>query len=146
MVGCFPKNENKVSLRKCIAQAVLNQNPLILKNLFMIAKIFLSLTDYPIFRRIMWKPIYQWLAKKFDFDEWNFMNYGYCPFEYEKKLKLDADHEVHRFSIQLYHYLSTKVRIEGMDVLEIGSGRRGGCNYIKRYLNPRKITGLDIAD
>lgn len=32
-----------------------------------------------------------------------------------------------------------------MDVLEIGSGRGGGCNYIKRYFNPRKITGLDIA-
>ena len=32
-----------------------------------------------------------------------------------------------------------------MDVLEIGSGRGGGCDYIKRYFNPRKITGLDIA-
>jgi ubiquinone/menaquinone biosynthesis C-methylase UbiE len=32
-----------------------------------------------------------------------------------------------------------------MDVLEVGSGRGGGCNYIKRYFNPRKVTGLDIA-
>jgi len=111
----------------------------------MIAKLFLNLTDYPIFRRIMWKPIYEWLAKRFDFMEWHFMNYGYTPFEYERKLKLNQEDEVHRHAIQLYHYLASKVRIEGMDVLEIGSGRGGGCNYIKRYFNPRKITGLDIA-
>jgi len=111
----------------------------------MIAKIFLSLTDYPAFRRIMWKPIYEWLAKKFDFNEWHFMNYGYCPFEHEKKLNLNPDDEIHRHAIQLYHYLASKVKMEGMDILEIGSGRGGGCNYIKRYFNPRKITGLDIA-
>ena len=34
----------------------------------MLAKLFLGLTDYPIFRRIMWKPIYEWLARKFDFN------------------------------------------------------------------------------
>ena len=111
----------------------------------MLAKLFLGLTDYPIFRRIMWKPIYEWLARKFDFNDWHFMNYGYCPFEYEKKLKLNPEDEIHRYAIQLYHYLANKVTIEGMDVLEIGSGRGGGCNYIKRYFNPRKITGLDIA-
>jgi ubiquinone/menaquinone biosynthesis C-methylase UbiE len=111
----------------------------------MLAKIFLNLTDYPLFRRIMWKPIYEWLAKKFDFNDWHFMNYGYCPFDYEKKLKLNPEDEVHRYAIQLYHYLASKVCIEGMDVLEIGSGRGGGCNYLKRYFNPRKITGLDIA-
>ncbi len=112
----------------------------------MVAKIFLSLTDYPVFRRIMWKPIYEWLAKKFDFNEWHFMNYGYSPFEHEKKLNLNPEDEIHRYAIQLYHYLVSKVKIEGMDVLEIGSGRGGGCNYIKRYFNPRKITGLDIAN
>lgn len=112
----------------------------------MIAKIFLDLTDYPAFRRIMWKPIYEWLAKRFDHTEWHFMNYGYSPFEHEKKLKLNQEDEINRYAIQLYHYLASKVLIEGMDVLEIGSGRGGGCNYIKRYFNPRKITGLDIAN
>jgi ubiquinone/menaquinone biosynthesis C-methylase UbiE len=111
----------------------------------MIAKIFLGLTDYPLFRRIMWKPIYEWLAKRFDHREWHFMNYGYSPFDYEKKLKLNPDDEINRYAIQLYHYLASKVRMEGMDVLEIGSGRGGGCNYIKRYFNPRKVMGLDIA-
>lgn len=111
----------------------------------MIARIFLGMTDLPIFRRMMWKPIYEWLAKKFDVHEWHFMNYGYSPFEYEKKLRLSPEDEVHRFPIQLYHYLACKVPIEGMDILEVGSGRGGGSSYIKRYLNPRKITGLDLA-
>lgn len=111
----------------------------------MIAKMFLELTEYPLFRRIMWKPIYQWLARRFDHTEWHFMNYGYSPFEYERKLKLNPEDEINRYAIQLYHYLASKVKIDGMDVLEIGSGRGGGCNYIKRYFNPRKITGLDIA-
>ena len=111
----------------------------------MIAKIFLGLTDYPLFRRIMWKPIYEWLGRRFDHREWHFMNYGYSPFEHEKKLKLNPEDEVNRYAIQLYHYLANKVKIEGMDVLEIGSGRGGGCNYIKRYFNPRKVTGVDIA-
>jgi SAM-dependent methyltransferase len=73
------------------------------------------------------------------------MNYGYSPFEYEKKLKLNSEDEMHRYPMQLYHYLACKVRMEGMDILEIGSGRGGGCNYIKRYFNPRKVTGLDVA-
>jgi ubiquinone/menaquinone biosynthesis C-methylase UbiE len=111
----------------------------------MIAKIFLRLTDYPVIRRIMWKPIYEWLAKKFNFHDWHFMNYGYAPFAHERKLKLSAEDEVHGYAIQLYHYLASKVTLEGMDVLEIGSGRGGGCNYIKRYFNPRKITGIDVA-
>ncbi len=112
----------------------------------MIAKLFLSLTDYPVFRRIMWKPIYEWLAKRFNYNEWHFMNYGYSPFEYEKKLRLNPEDEIHRYPIQLYHYLVNKVSIEDKDVLEIGSGRGGGCYYIKRYFNPRKVTGLDIAE
>jgi len=111
----------------------------------MLAKLFLVLTDHPVFRRIVWKPIYEWLARKFDFDDWHFMNYGYSPFAHEKKLKLNPEDELHRYAIQLYHYLATKVPIEGTDMLEVGSGRGGGCNYIKRYFNPRKITGLDIA-
>src|SRR5262249_34888659 len=82
---------------------------------------------------------------RFDFTDWHFMNYGYAPSEQEKKLKLNPEDEIHRHPIQLYHYLTSKIEIEGKDVLEIGSGRGGGCNYIKRYFNPRKVTGLDIA-
>ncbi|HWC53242.1 MAG TPA: class I SAM-dependent methyltransferase [Chitinophagaceae bacterium] len=111
----------------------------------MIAKIFLNLTDYPFFRRLVWKPIYEVLAKNFKIKDWHFMNYGYAPSEYEKFLRLEEKDEINRYPLQLYHYLASKIKMEGLDVLEIGSGRGGGCSYLKRYLNPRKVTGMDIA-
>jgi ubiquinone/menaquinone biosynthesis C-methylase UbiE len=111
----------------------------------MIAKIFLILTDYPFFRRLVWKPIYEVLAKNFKIKDWHFMNYGYAPSEYEKFLRLEEKDEINRYPLQLYHYLASKIKMEGLDVLEIGSGRGGGCSYLKRYLNPRKVTGMDIA-
>jgi ubiquinone/menaquinone biosynthesis C-methylase UbiE len=111
----------------------------------MIAKIFLSLTDYPAFRRIMWKPIYELMAKKIRVENWHFMNYGYSPFEQETPAILQPGDEINRYPIQLYHFLSTKVDLAGLEMLEVGSGRGGGAAYIKKYLGPMSLTGLDIA-
>jgi len=111
----------------------------------MIAKLFLELTDYPVFRRIIWKPLYEILAKKFQIEDWQFMNYGYTPFEYETTLTLKPKDEINRYPLQLYHYLATTVDVSGKELLEVGSGRGGGAGYIGNYLKPKKITGLDIA-
>jgi ubiquinone/menaquinone biosynthesis C-methylase UbiE len=111
----------------------------------MIAKIFLSLTDYPLFRRIIWKPIYETLAKRLKIEDWYFMNYGYMPFEYEPLLELNKPDEINRYPIQLYHYLASRIELNGLEVLEVGSGRGGGANYLKRYHRPRKMVGMDIA-
>jgi len=111
----------------------------------MIVKLFLRLTDYPFFRRIIWKPFYEILAKKTQVESWNFMNYGYAPFEYETSLILKQEDEINRYSLQLYHYLVTKIDISQKEVLEIGSGRGGGAAYMVNYLQPKAITGLDIA-
>ena len=111
----------------------------------MIAKLFLGLTDYPAFRRIIWKPIYETIAKRFKVADWQFMNYGYAPEAHELPLKLQPEDEVNRYSIQLYHYLVSTQELSGKEILEVGSGRGGGANYINKYLKPWKITGLDIA-
>jgi ubiquinone/menaquinone biosynthesis C-methylase UbiE len=111
----------------------------------MIAKLFLNLTDYPAFRRIIWKPVYETMAKKINVADWQFMNYGYVPFAYEIPLTLLPEDEINRYSLQLYHYLVSIVKVSGKEMLEVGSGRGGGANYIKRYLKPEEITGLDIA-
>jgi ubiquinone/menaquinone biosynthesis C-methylase UbiE len=111
----------------------------------MITRLFLKLTDYPAFRRLIWKPIYELLAKRFRSKDWSLMNYGYAPSPNESFLNLDAEDEINRYSIQLYHYLATKVAFKGLEVLEVGSGRGGGAAYLKKYLNPEKIIGLDIA-
>ncbi len=111
----------------------------------MLAKLFLNLTDYPAFRRIMWKPIYEMLAKKIRIDNWQFMNYGYAASTQEVPAILEFADEMNRYPIQLYHYLSSKVNVAGLDMLEVGCGRGGGAAYIKKYLGPKHMTGLDIA-
>lgn len=111
----------------------------------MIAKIFLELTDYPFFRRIIWKPLYETLAKRIKASDWHFMNYGYTPFEYEKILTLKPEDEMHRYPLQLYHYLASIVDVSQKEMLEVGSGRGGGAAYIENYLKPKTYTGLDIA-
>jgi ubiquinone/menaquinone biosynthesis C-methylase UbiE len=111
----------------------------------MIARLFLDLTDYAAFRRMIWKPVYETIAKKFKVADWQFMNYGYAPQAHEAPLTLHPEDEVNRYSIQLYHYLVSILEVPGKEILEVGSGRGGGANYIKKYLKPEKITGLDIA-
>ena len=111
----------------------------------MITKLFLKLTDYSLFRRIVWKPIYELLAKKFRVKDWSFMNFGYAPSGDEPLLTLNQEDEINRYSIQLYHYLASKVSLAGQQVLEVGSGRGGGAAFIKKYHQPQIVTGLDIA-
>ena len=35
---------------------------------------------------------------------------------------------------QLYHYVAAAVDLDGKKVLEVGSGRGGGANYVTRVL------------
>ena len=102
----------------------------------MLSWLFLELTEYSWFRRIVWKPIYETLAGKVTDEGWHFMNYGYMPNELEEDLELPESEEVHRCPLQLYHYLATKAPLEGKKMLEVGSGRGGGSRYIAQYLQP----------
>jgi ubiquinone/menaquinone biosynthesis C-methylase UbiE len=111
----------------------------------MLARLFLDLTDFPAFRRVIWKPVYETIAKKFKAADWQFMNYGYVPHAHELPLSLQPEDEINRYSIQLYHYLVSLLEVPGKEILEVGSGRGGGANYINKYLKPVRITGLDIA-
>ncbi|WP_315815359.1 class I SAM-dependent methyltransferase [Paraflavitalea speifideaquila] len=111
----------------------------------MVAKAFLSLTEYPAFRRMIWKPVYEGLARYFKINDWHFMNYGYAPGAEHVSLTLLPHDEINRYPIQLYHFLAQKTSIKDKHVLEVGSGRGGGASYISRYLYPARITGMDIA-
>jgi len=115
------------------------------KPIYMIANLFMSLTDYPFFRRLVWRPIYEQLAKRFDIKDWYFMNYGYAPSEKEQHLHLEDKDEPNRYPLQLYYYLAAKVPVKNLKMLEVGSGRGGGSSAIKKYLAPADMTGLDIA-
>lgn len=112
----------------------------------MLAKSFLFALRYAPVRRLAWRPIYNFLAKKFPFDDWHFMNYGYVPFPDEPVLALPANEEFTRYSIQLYHFLARKADLQGKQVLEVGSGRGGGAHHIAGYFQPASYVGMDIAE
>ncbi|MCP5046834.1 MAG: class I SAM-dependent methyltransferase, partial [bacterium] len=48
------------------------------------------------------------------------------------------------YPIQLYDYVASHLNIEGLDVLEVGSGRGGGAEYITRSCKPRSYKGVDL--
>lgn len=75
------------------------------------------------------------------------MNYGYAPLDDQNEMtylgETDADN---RYCIQLYHHVACTIDLRDLDVLEVGSGRGGGADYIKRYLKPKKMVGVDFSE
>ena len=100
----------------------------------------------PRLKRTVWKKLYQHLAKKYPTAEWTFMNYGYESFDQADKIPLKEEEENERYMIQLYHHVATAVDLKDKDVVEVGSGRGGGSSYIKRYLKPKSMMGIDYSE
>lgn len=114
----------------------------------MISRLFvITCRIFPPLRRLLWKQLYQLLAGLYKRGDWIFMNYGYAPLDPgEGDLRLDDADEQDRYFIQLYHHVVSAVDLRGLDVLEVGSGRGGGANYIMRYLKPRSVVGVDFSE
>lgn len=74
-----------------------------------------------------------------------FMNYGWAGEDDQARPELLLEDEHNRYCIQLYHRVATAVELDGKDVLEVGSGRGGGASFVKRYHQPRLMTGLDYT-
>lgn len=101
----------------------------------------------PGLKRGLWRRWYQFLAGSYRQGDWTFMNYGFADLDGEADaLALDAGDEPDRYFIQLYHRVAGAVELRGRDVLEVGSGRGGGCSYIARYLHPRSVLGVDYSE
>jgi ubiquinone/menaquinone biosynthesis C-methylase UbiE len=75
-----------------------------------------------------------------------FMNYGYADLGSEAPLVAPDVDASQRHCAHLYHHVAGAVGLNGRDVLEVGCGRGGGAAYIKRYLAPRSLTGVDFSD
>ena len=71
------------------------------------------------------------------------MNYGY--YNEELDITLDKDDELERYPIQLYHHLCMQIELKDKVIVEVGSGRGGGANFIARYYKPKLITGVDLS-
>lgn len=113
----------------------------------MIANLFTILFRIsPKLKGMMWKQAYQFLTKSYQRKDWTFMNYGYAPIDnLTEELNLDNMDENNRFYIQLYHHVVCTIDLKDLNVLDIGSGRGGGADYIKRYLRPKTMVGVDFS-
>ena len=101
----------------------------------------------PELKSMIWKQWYQFLAKSYQRHDWNFMNLGYASVnDLTEKLHLDEMDETNRLCIQLYHQVASAIDLKDRNVLEVGSGRGGGADYIKRYLNPITMVGVDFSE
>jgi len=96
-------------------------------------------------RRPMWR-IWHKLLIRFDKDKAvNFMNYGFADLNGAKLKELQREDEQNRYCIQLYDHVVSKVDLENKKVVEVGSGRGGGADFISRYYKPKSYTGIDIS-
>jgi ubiquinone/menaquinone biosynthesis C-methylase UbiE len=101
----------------------------------------------PSLGRAMIRGWYQMLVVIDRKREITFMNYGYADLDSEANgLKLSDGEKGNRYSIQLYHHLASAVDLSGKDVVEVGSGRGGGASYVARYLKPKSMLGIDLAE
>lgn len=71
-----------------------------------------------------------------------FMNFGYS--DKDEVVKLKDEHEINRYSIQLYHHLAIEKEIKNKDIVEIGCGRGGGLSYITETFSPASAIGVDL--
>jgi SAM-dependent methyltransferase len=112
----------------------------------MLVKLFTLLCRNPSFRRRFWKLFYERLASSEPEADWSFMNFGYHPLTPKEKIPDIKPGDVREcYAVQLYHHVTQYVELKGLRVLELGSGRGGGSAYIKRYLHPRLVVGVDYS-
>lgn len=103
--------------------------------------VFVSL--FPNLGRRLWHRWYDFLASYDDQKQLRFMNYGYDP---GQQLQLsDADKEF-QFQIQLYAHVVNDINLTNKNLLEVGSGRGGGIDYLSRTHSLKSLTGIDLSD
>ena len=109
-----------------------------------LSKAFLALCRIPGFEKRLWHGWYQFLARHYRSSDWTFMNYGLDEPDFD--LVLDASDEANRACIQLYNHVAGAVPLQGLNVLEVGSGRGGGAAFVMRYLKPATMLGVDLSE
>lgn len=101
---------------------------------------------FPPILKVLARQTYNRIAIRYPSPTMTFMNLGYIGDADESRPALEAIDEPDRLEIQLYHHVGTLIDLAGLDVLEVGCGRGGGASYVKRYLGPASMVGMDLAD
>ena len=101
----------------------------------------------PRFRKLSRRMMYQVMARLIPHREWRFMNYGFASLAADcDALALCAGDEADRYCIQLYDHVAGAVELQGLEALEVGSGRGGGSYFVTRYLGSAQVVGLDYSE
>jgi ubiquinone/menaquinone biosynthesis C-methylase UbiE len=111
----------------------------------MVAKFLARPNDFP-FRKIFWKIWYDSFAKDFSEIDIGLMNYGYADLDDSNNTDLDISNHTERYCLQMYHHVTSKINLEGLDVLEIGCGRGGGAAFIKDSWKPKSMSAIDYSE
>lgn len=115
----------------------------------MISRLFLYLNKkYPATQMFAFRSLYNFFARKIRNPEWRFMNYGYSYGPGEQiSHRLYTEDEHDRQCWQLYEHMIRQFPPDKHShVLEIGSGRGGGCWFIHKYYKPAMVTGIDFSE
>lgn len=102
--------------------------------------------DSPLLRKVTKHLMYQAMARFARRADWTFMNYGYAPANGDGVPHLHESDEPNRYCIQLYQHVVGNVDLRGRRVLEVGSGRGGGSQFLKRYHHPTEMVGVDFSE
>lgn len=105
-----------------------------------------ALTRSPPLRRWCWRRFYRTLSSDPERSDLKLMNFGYRTLGGEPLCKLSPERERYRHQIQLYHLVAKRAGVTGRDVLEVSSGRGGGCSHVMRALRPRSMVGVELSD
>jgi len=122
----------------------------------MLSSFYLRIHDYMFFksenaRRFLWTEFYDFVCWLYPQVQWKFMNYGYAVLTKDGRLVQDLEVEDadEIYPLQMYYHVSTALEslknLNGMKLLEVGSGRGGGLGYVSTHLGPYKCVGIDIS-
>ena len=114
------------------------------KNRSYLASLFVVIISlFPSQSKKLWKKWYDFLATHDNENDFNFMNYGFCDGTSDTHLS-GADKKYH-FQIQLYEHVLSDLELSDKCLLEVGSGRGGGLDYLSRYKDLQQLSGIDLS-
>jgi len=89
-------------------------------------------------RALLWRKLYDDLARKHGTGEFVFMNYGYAA-------ENNPSASVTELSAALYARVVQPFDLADKVVVEVGSGRGGGAAFLAKTYGPKLMLGLDFS-
>jgi len=98
---------------------------------------------FPNLGRSLWQRWYDFLASNDAQKQLRFMNYGY---DAEQPFQLSENEKEFQYQIQLYAHVVNDLNLTDKNLLEVGSGRGGGLDYLSRNHKLKSLTGIDLSE